>query len=593
MIRALSLAPRRARVLAAVLALAVAMPAVSGAQAAETEKLEPADSLEGNYLAAIIAGASRDTSAAAVFFREALREDPRNSELLERAFVVFLADGAMNDAFAAADRLIKRDPQSGLANLALGVRALKTRQYERARTIFAKGARGRAADITATLLGAWALGGAGEGKKALESIDRLRADPATAVFRDYHAGLIADLAGNKSEASRRLKSAYDAEQMTLRVVDVYGRFEARRGDIASAKAVYQNLQKVLPDQPIVNDALAKLDAGKTLQPAIANAQQGAAEVLYGLGAVGGRQDDNVAALIYLRLALYLDPGHTMAMVTLGNVLERGKQIEKAIALYDQIPADSPLKASADIQVGLSLESIGKSEEATKRLEAVAAAQPENADAVTALGNVLRNRKKYAEAAEVYTKAMGLLKPNDPANWTLLYFRGMCLERAKQWPKAEADLKKALELIPEGLKRERAYVLNYLGYSWVDQNVNVDEAFDMLKRAVALQPRDGSIVDSLGWAYYRLGRYDEAVKELERAIELRPADAVVNDHLGDAYWKTGRKLEANFQWNHARDMNPEPEDLEKILVKLKEGIPDDKPAVEAERPKMPEPTKDGG
>jgi tetratricopeptide (TPR) repeat protein len=102
-----------------------------------------------------------------------------------------------------------------------------------------------------------------------------------------------------------------------------------------------------------------------------------------------------------------------------------------------------------------------------------------------------------------------------------------------------------------------------------------------------------IIDSLGWAYYRLGRWDDAVRELEKAIELKPGDPTINDHLGDAYWRSGRRLEGKFQWQHAKDLNPEPEDLAKIEAKLKDGLPElEKPAATAEtqpapaQPEMP-------
>jgi len=143
------------------------------------------------------------------------------------------------------------------------------------------------------------------------------------------------------------------------------------------------------------------------------------------------------------------------------------------------------------------------------------------------------------------------------------------------------------------------VLNYLGYSWVDRGMNLDEAFKMLRKAVELRPNDGYIVDSLGWAHYKLGRYEEALRDLEQAIELRPADPVINDHLGDVYWKTGRKLEAKFQWNHARDLKPEPEDLIKILKKIEYGLEEPANPATAEKPAEPAPApvpaapKDGG
>ena len=573
--------------LALILACLIASPSVAARSPATppspARAFDPAETLEGNYLAAYIAGASRDTAAAAAFYREALKDDPKNAELLERAFVSFLADGAMPEAFRAAERLAAQDPSNGLAHLALGVRDLKNRQYGQARNHFSRGGKGRAADLTATLLTAWALAGAGDGKRALETADRLKGERAYSVFRDYHAGLIADLVGNAAEAERRLKAAYDADKTTLRIVDAYGRFEARRGRPESAVAAYKTYEDLVPRHPIVRDALEKLRAGKPLGPLAASPQDGAAEVLYGLGAAGGQQGDELPAIVYLRLALYLNPEHALALVTLADVLERLKQTERAVEVYNRIPETSPVRPSADIQIGLGLEQLGRGEEAVKHLEALTQKRPDDVEVITALGNVLRARKRYAEAAEVYTKAVEKIGEPDRSHWTLFYFRGTAYERAKQWQKAEADLKKALELVPDNQPNGKSQVLNYLGYSWVDTGINIDEAFKLLQRAVDLNPRDGMIIDSLGWAYYRLGRTDDAVRELEKAVELKPGDPVINDHLGDAYWKVGRKLEARFQWQHAKDSNPEPEDLEKIVAKLQKGLGEEKPAAAESAP----------
>ena len=187
----------------------------------------------------------------------------------------------------------------------------------------------------------------------------------------------------------------------------------------------------------------------------------------------------------------------------------------------------------------------------------------------ALGNIERGRKKFADCAQTYDQGIAAFPdPNDKANWVYYYYRGICEERSKQWNKAEADMRKALELQPE-----QPHVLNYLGYSWIDQGVNLDEGMKMIKRAVEQRPDDGYIVDLLGWAYYRIGNYDDAVKNLERAIDLKPEDPTINDHLGDAYWRVGRTLEAKFQWAHARDLKPEPEDLPKIEAKIANGLTD--------------------
>ncbi len=553
----------------------------------------PADSLEGNYLSAYIAGASRDTAAAAVFYREALKDDPRNPELLERAFVSLLADGDLAGAARSAERVVARDPSNGLAQLTLGVRSLKARQFSGARSYLTRGgARGRAADLTATLLTAWSYAGSKDTKRALETIDQIKGDRGFSAFRDYHAGLIAELGGNDQEAERRLKSAYDTEKTTLRIVDAYGRFLARKGKIEDALDAYRAYDALAPRHPYVKTAITLLREGKPLPRLVASATDGASEVLYGLGSAGSQQGDDLASIVYLRLALQLNPDHALAIVTLAEVFERMKRTEQAIDVLRRMPVASPLRPSAEVQIGLSLEQLGRGDDAVKQLEALEKQRPDDNDVLVALGNVYRSRKQYAEAATIYARAIDRTAATDAGLWPLYYYRGTALERAKDWPKAQADLKKALDLVPETQPVGKSQVLNYLGYSWVDQNTNLDEAFALLKRAVELNPRDGMIIDSLGWAYYRFGHYEDAVRELEKAAELKAGDPVINDHLGDAYWRVGRKLEAKFQWQHAKDSGPEPDDLKSIEGKLASGLPDEPKPAEAEQ-KAGEPTKSGG
>lgn len=535
---------------------------------------EVGTSPSGNYLSALIAGADRDTAAAATFFKEALRADPGNTELTERAFIAALSNGDMDDALDLARKPPLRDSKQGLSHLVLGLGQLKAGHWVAARREFLSGGAGREHDVTATLLTAWALAGQGEERKALAALDSLR-DSGISFFRDYHAALIADYANDLPEATKRFKAAYAADKTVLRLVDAYARFEARHGAVDEAKRALDEFAEVLPHHPMIDAARADLAAGKPLAPLIKTPQEGAAEVLYGLGAVGNRQGDDVDAMIYLRLALYLAPQNSLAVMTLADIYGRLKQNERAIDVYGLVPEASPLRDNADVQTGIALDVLGRPEEAVKHLQGIVTERSKDTEALTTLGNVLREQKKYEEAVQVYSKAIDTLSKDDRSLWTLLYFRGITYERMKNWPPAEADFKRALELFPD-----QPLVLNYLGYSWVDQGVHLDEAFKMLRRAVALKPEDGFIVDSLGWAHYRLGEYDEAVKELERAIELKPSDPTINDHLGDAYWRVGRKLEAQFQWNHARDMKPDPEDLPAILDKIEHGLPAPKPAATA-------------
>ena len=548
----------------------------SAAQAREavdiSSPFEVSESPAGNYLAARVAEYEHDTLAASTFFRESLRSDPQNVDLVQRAFVAALANGDMVESFVLAQKVLARDPHNSSARLALGVRDLKLKSYAAARKELSAGVTGKQRDLTAVLLSAWSQIGSGDVKKALAQVDSLN-EPSFAVFRDFHAGLMLSVAGRPEEADKRLAAAYANDKATLRLVDAYARNLSQLGKADEAKAVYQAFDKIQPRHPMVQAALADLDAGKKLEPMVKDTNGGGAEVLYGLGAyglgaAGARQGDEIAAIIFLRLALALQPDHVLALDTLGEAYGRLKQYEAAIEVYDQTPESSPMRVNADIHVALLLDALGKSDEASKRLKGIVAEHPNSAEALSALADLERSRKDFVGSADAYTRVLGLTGAGEKTQWAIYYFRGVDYERAKQWDKAEADFKKALDLYPE-----QPLVLNYLGYSWVDQGLHLDEAFKMLRRAVELQPEDGYIVDSLAWAHYKLGHYDEAVKLLERAIELKPGDPVINDHLGDAYWRVGRKLDAEFQWNHARDLNPDPEEMPKILGKIEKGLPE--------------------
>ncbi len=581
--------PLKRQTLAVALFSAGLFSAVATSMAATSPTDEPSPqelgaSQPGNYLAALIASADRDTASAEAYYREALRIDPRNPDLLERTFAAALSNGDEQSADILAERLLTQDPTNNLARLATAVHAIEQGQYAVARAQLATGDP-RSRDVTTGLLIAWCYAGQDDLRRALDTLDRIR-DPSVAAFRDYNAGLIFEQLGNSTEARRRLKSAYEADKNTLRFADAYARFLAAHGDVEGAKRVYRDFSTLAPHHPVVERALADLDAGRVLGPLVRGPKEGAAEVLYGLGAAGGRQGDELPALIYLRLSLYLRPSSDLTAVTLASLFERMKQSQQAIAAYQQVPATSPFHEDADIQTALLLDGMGKADEAMQRMTEIVAARPNDVDALSSLAGLQRSAKKYAEAATTYDRAIAAVGVPQRENWTLFYFRGICFERDKQWPKAEADFKKALELYPD-----QPLVLNYLGYSWVDQGMNLEEAFKMLRRAVELQPDDGYIVDSLGWAHFKLGQFAEAAETLERAIALKPADPVLNDHLGDAYWRVNRRTEAHFQWYHARDMGPEPEDLPGILKKIEFGLPEATTAAPA--PAEAEKQKTGG
>jgi tetratricopeptide (TPR) repeat protein len=527
------------------------------------------DNPAGNYLAARHAGVERDAVAAANYYLKVLKTDPHNPDLLSRAFLSVLTGGDVEQAAKLADKVLQIDRTDRIARLVVGVRALKQKQYAVARLNLALSVHGPVTDLTAALLTAWASSGSGDARTAVDEMDKLNGPDWYGIFKDLHAGLIFDLANNKKDAAKRLEGAYKVDPTALRTVQAYGRFLSRNGGKDAALKVYQDFDKALPNHPLIVEEMKQVTDGQKLPPLIETAQAGAAEALYGIGASIGRRGGEDLALVYLQLALYLEPSHVMALLSLADLYETLKKPDLAIKVYERVPASSPVSRSADIELAVDLDALDRTDEAKKRLDRVIAENPKDTEALMALGNIERGRKDFAGCAVTYSKAIDTIPKLEKSNWVVLYFRGICYERSHQWPSAEADMKKALELFPD-----QPLVLNYLGYSWVDQGVHLEEGMDMIRRSVEQRPDDGYIVDSLGWAYYRTGNYDEAVKNLERAVLLKPDDPTINDHLGDAYWRVGRTLEANFQWSQAKDFKPEDDELATIEKKLKDGLPPD-------------------
>jgi tetratricopeptide (TPR) repeat protein len=532
----------------------------------------------GAYLAARHAGADRDAAAQAAYYRAALRADPNNKELLERAFLALLASGEVEESGKLADRLILTEKNHRIARLVLGMRAIKQKQYQTARQQLELSVGNPVTDLAAALLLGWAAYGAEEARSAIEAIDKLPGPDWYGPFKDMHAGLILELSGNKKEAGKRFEHAYKLDPNDTRLVEAYAGWAGRNGAKEEALKTIEAYQKVSPRQPLILTAKERIKRGARPSLIVNSPQEGAAEALYGMGTWISRRGGEDLGLVYLQLALYLHPTHPLALIALADLYSAVKKPELAIKLYERVPANSPMRRNANIQLAIDLDGLERTDEARKLLDKLIAERPKDVEAILALGHILRGRKKYAECADVYSKAIATITSAQKSDWLVYYFRGICFERARQWDTAEADLKKALELFPE-----QPQVLNYLGYSWIDQGVNLDEGMRMIRRAVEQRPEDGYIIDSLGWAHYRLGQYDEAVKHLERAVELKPEDPTINDHLGDVYWRVGRLHEAKFQWSHAKDLKPEPEELPKIEEKLKVGLTDTpSSAAEAEK-----------
>ncbi len=562
--------------------------------AKQTTAPVPVNSFSGAFLAARVAEVDNDLDGAIAYYKRALVFDPDNQSMQQSLMLTLLANGQFDESLPYAEKLKKVPEVERFSRVSLAIEAIRKGKYAEAQPLLKLALASDLDRLVAGLLTAWSQQGAGDAKAAFKTIDELKGPEWYGIFKTYHKALIAEASGMNREADETFAKLIDdanagggAPDTWLRAAEAHANSLYRRGEKDKALATLDKAEQFVSGRLIINQLRAKVEKGEKIAPFIGGTSDGASEVLLDLGSALNRGGGEPFVRLYLQLALALRPASDAALLQLASYSEQQQDAEAAIALYNRIPADSPVYRAAELQLGLNLADLDRHEEAEKRLKKLVASDPGDVRAYLALGGIYASQEKYAEAAKVYDDAVARIETDSgqkrtdggqTSYWNIYYQRGIAYERLKEWPKAEPSFRKALELAPD-----QPQVLNYLGYSWVDMNMNLDEALGMIQRAVDLRPSDGYIVDSLGWAHYKLGRFEQAVVELERAVSLRPDDPVLNDHLGDAYWRVGRRLEATFQWSHSRDLKPDPKVLAEVEKKLTEGLPPVVDKATAEQP----------
>ncbi len=532
-------------------------------RAAATAPTPPVPPAFGAYLVGRFAAEARDLSTAADNLLAAQASDPERRDLLDAAFFAALLDGRPE-----ALRLARRLPDHPAAQLVLLGSDAAQGRWDRAENR-ARGL-GRQAPLAALqpVLVAWSLAGRGQTDQALALLRPLAEHGRFRALNALHAALIADGAGRGREAERFARMALgDQPEPSLRLALLAANILQRNGRGAEA-------QKLLDGVADSTDELALAATGPARAAAlsgraVAGPLEGMAEAYVALGAAlrGPLAEADDLPAVMARLALRVRPGFAPALLLLGDILAESDQVAAAAAAFAGVAASDPLFPVALLRRA-GLRDLADDPEGALALlreaaEGPAAGQPQPH---VRAGDILRRRGRFADAAEEYTRAIAKLGPAPRAqDWPILYARGIARERAGDWAGAEADLMLALDLAPD-----QPYVLNYLGFTWADQGVNLSRARGMLERAAELRPQDGNIVDSLGWALFRMGDVPGAIRLLERATELEPRSATINDHLGDAYWAAGRREEARFQWSRALGLDPEPHEALALARKLEHG-----------------------
>lgn len=535
----------------------------------------------GAYLAARVAESQNDFRAASGWYGKAILADSGNARLLEGAILAELGAGNLDLAIQAAKQFkALGGDQSQLAEFALLADEAQREEY--AALLAALDGGRSVGDLVDSLVRAWALVGDGRMTDALAAFDEVTKIEGLQAFGYYHKALalasVGDLEGADEILSGRAAGPI---------------FVMRRGIFAHAQILSQLERN--PDalelidrtfgsgpDPIVDALRLRLEAGEPVPfDTVRSARDGIAEVFFSVATALNGDADPVYTLLHLRVAGYLRPDHTDVTLLTADVLELLGQHQLAAETYGRFAPGDPAFVSAEIGRAGALRSDGRTDAAIEALQALAKANPELGSVQFALADLLRMEQRFDEAEIAYTAAIDLKPEITQNDWVLFFYRGISHEQSKDWPAAEADFRRALELNPT-----QPQVLNYLGYGLVDRGEKLDEALGMIEKAVAGDPDKGYIIDSLAWALFRLGRYDEALEPMERASLLEPVDPIVTDHLGDVYWMVGRKLEARFQWRRALSFEPEEKDALRIRRKLEVGLD----AVMAEEGTLPGPVE---
>lgn len=550
--------------------------------------VEPTPGIAGPYLAARQAAGDSDFAAAAQYFAQAVANDPADPFLRDSALVSMVSAGQMPEAVALADRMQAGENDSELAAMVRRVDLARRGEWDG--LLKALDDRPSAAtgggQLIDDMIRAWAQMGAGRASDAFATLEKLAQDGGAAGMARFQLALAKASVGDYEGAAKVLEDPDVSTHMLGIIARVQVLSQLERN--ADALATLDELDGVA-DEPLLSGLKTRLEAGEQIPfDVVKTPQDGIAQVLVTFGgALTGGEDTEPLALIYARLAQYLAPQMAEARLLTAQLLQSVGQFDLAEAEFTALRENGQMRPVAELARIDALSRAERRPDAEAAARALTEAHPELASAWVALGDLLRQQDKFAEAVPAYDRALEILQRNDDpqASWFALYARGIALERSGQFDRADADFQAALKLQPD-----QAPILNYLGYSWVDRNVRLDEGLALIKKAVELRPDDGYILDSLAWAYYRLGRYAEAVEPMEKAVSAMSDDSLVNDHMGDIYWMVGRQREAEIQWQRALSLWKPADtdtDLNRVRAKLAVGLDEVLEVETANGGKLPE------
>ena len=544
-------------------------PEQQGISVRETAKMQQSENLPrksyGAYLAGRVAHLRRDFNKASDYYIKALQIDPSNKELASRLYLILVSKSRIDEAVTYAKQNIANGSKDNFAYTVIAVKDMHDGNYQQSINDTKAYDNPAYKDFIAPMLNAWNYVGLNQPDKALKTLAPLKSEASFKTIYNFHAGMINDYFGRNREAQKHYDVIINNESMelSLRSLEIIANFYIRTDQKDKAVALVSgfNNEKALADILRAFAAEIRNATPQNTKRIITTPSEGSAEALFSIAATFRYDDVIDVAHMFTSLAIYQNPKYDLAKLLLADILEDRGMYEDANEVYESINSTSPAYYASQLKKANNYIKLNDYDSAELLLKSLSLDYG-TAQVYLDLGDVLRLKNRPEEAIEYYQKA---IKKNAGGenSWVLYYALGVSYEQADNWEKAEKALLKAKDL-----SNGHYLVLNYLGYTWLKQGSNINQAFEMIVNAHNQAPDDANITDSLGWALYNLGYYGMAEKYLEKATETAPANAVISDHLGDVYWFTGRRNEARFQWQHALDLKDENGELNRKIVKAK-------------------------
>ncbi len=522
-------------------------------QYTEKPKQLSTNSATGSYLAGLFAYEDGNKKQAEDFLEHSLESNPQNIIVLNQNLQITLENGDIENAVTLSNRAIKYDPSSFWGRLTLGIKHMKLGEHEKAYNHI-KQIRNDPIKYgpIVSIAESWSLAGMGKKEEAFKTIGQLKHFVSYKVLHHIHKSLLHSYFKEEKKAQSEIKKALSLLKSKRLYVLIDQFFHIKENAENSNEPTDALAQK--PDQFFANYHLTskEIDIHDVM-----------VEGFYDITLMLIDGLNLNTAIIFNNYGLYYKPNDEGLLLMAASLYSKANQYEKALESLENIPQDTAFYLRGQL-IKADILKAQKDEKSLVRLvETLEEKHPQNLQVPLLLADYYRTEKSYEKALTIYKRILKDVDQINRQHVPILFGRGIVLERLGKWKEAEEDLIKSLELYPD-----QPDILNYLGYSWIDRNINLEEGEKLLKKAVKLAPNNGYILDSLGWSYYKTKKFDKAIKYLEKAVEYVPNDAVITDHLADAYLAGGRQKEAIFQWNRALSFDPDEDLRQEIQEKIK-------------------------